>query len=49
MIVMLEPVLLPFIPYSALTWVSTVVMTILTILSAADYMKTYWSYMDPGK
>ncbi len=49
MIVMLEPVLLPFIPCSALTWVSTVVMTILTILSGVDYMKTYWSYMDPGK
>ncbi len=49
MIVMLEPVLLPFVPYSALTWVSTVVMTILTILSGVDYMKTYWSYMDPGK
>lgn len=48
-IVMLEPVLLPFLPCPVLTWISTVVMTILTVLSGVDYMKTYWSYMDPGK
>lgn len=49
MVVMLEPVLLPFLPIPVFTWISTVVMTILTILSGIDYMKNYWSYMDPGK
>ena len=49
MIVMLEPVLFPFFPFAILTWVSTVVMTVLTVLSGIDYMKSYWSYMDPEK
>ena len=25
----------------------TVVMTVLTVLSGVDYMKQYWSYIDP--
>lgn len=49
MMVMLEPVLFPFIPAFLLTWISTVVMTALTVLSGLDYIKNYWSYLDPGK
>ncbi|MBR3836520.1 MAG: CDP-diacylglycerol--glycerol-3-phosphate 3-phosphatidyltransferase [Clostridia bacterium] len=49
MVVMLEPVLFPFIPGSILTWISTVVMALLTIISGYDYIKSYWSYLDPTK
>lgn len=49
MIVMLEPVLLADLTCPVLTWVSTVVMTVLTVLSGVDYMKNYWSYLDPAK
>lgn len=48
-IVMLEPVLFSFVPFSLLTWISTAVMTILTIISGIDYIKSYWSYLDPTK
>ena len=45
-VVMLEPVLwsLP-----VLTWIMTVVMTVLTIFSGVDYIKSYWKYLDPNK
>ncbi|MBR2616324.1 MAG: CDP-diacylglycerol--glycerol-3-phosphate 3-phosphatidyltransferase [Clostridia bacterium] len=49
MVVMLEPVLFFFLPFPILTWISTVVMTALTILSGVDYIKNYWSYLDPSK
>jgi phosphatidylglycerophosphate synthase len=49
LVVMLEPVLLFFLPFPILTWISTIVMTALTILSGIDYMKSYWSYLDPTK
>ena len=49
LVVMLEPVVLFFMPFPILTWISTVVMTILTIVSGVDYMKSYWSYLDPTK
>ncbi len=49
MVVMLEPVLFFFVPFSILTWITTVVMTILTIISGVDYIKSYWSYLDPTK
>ena len=47
--VMLEPVILGFLPFPILTWITTVIMTLLTILSGADYMKNYWKYLDPNK
>ena len=49
MVVMLEPVLLPFLPWPILTWIMTVVMTVLTIFSGVDYIKSYWKYLDPNK
>ncbi len=49
MVIMLEPVLFPFLPGMMLSWISTVVMTGLTILSGVDYIKSYWSYLDPTK
>ncbi len=49
LVVMLEPVVLFFLPFPILTWISTVVMTALTVLSGVDYMKSYWSYLDPTK
>lgn len=48
-VVMLEPVILPFLPFPILSWIATVVMTLLTILSGIDYIKSYWSYLDPNK
>ncbi len=49
MVIMLEPVLLFFLPFPIFSWISTVVMTVLTVLSGIDYMKDYWSYLDPNK
>lgn len=49
MVVMLEPVLLPFLPFPILTWIMTVVMTVLTIFSGVDYIKSYWKYLDPNQ
>ncbi len=49
LVVMLEPVVLFFLPFPILTWISTFVMTALTIISGVDYMKSYWSYLDPTK
>ena len=48
-VIMLEPVLFPFFPFLILSWISTVVMTVLTIISGVDYIKSYWSYLDPNK
>lgn len=50
-VVMLEPIALTWLPWSTpfLTWVMTVVMTVLTIFSGADYIKSYWKYLDPNK
>ena len=45
-VVMLEPV---FWSVPVLTWVMTVVMTILTIFSGVDYIKSYWGYLDTNK
>ena len=47
--VILEPVIFGFLPWPVFTWITTVVMTLLTILSGADYMKKYWKYLDPSK
>ena len=49
----LEPVLFCFAPgfvsLHILTWVTLAVMTALTVLSGFDYVKTYWTYIDPRK
>ncbi len=50
--VMIEPVLMHFIGFwniPVLTWGTTVVMTILTVFSGVDYIKSYWSYLDPNQ
>jgi len=49
LVVMLEPVVLFFLPIPILSWISTAVMTILTVISGVDYIKSYWSYLDPSK
>ena len=48
-VIILEPVLFWFFPFPILSWISTLVMTFLTVLSGVDYMKNYWSYLDPNK
>ena len=50
-VVMVEPVILSFLPWQTpfLTWIMTVVMTVLTIFSGVDYIKSYWKYLDPNK
>ena len=50
-VVMLEPVVLSFLPFDlpVVTWIMTVVMTVLTIFSGVDYIKSYWKYLDPNK
>ena len=45
-VVMLEPVVWSG---SVLTWIMTVVMTVLTIFSGVDYIKSYWKYLDTNK
>ena len=50
-VVMVEPVILSFLPWQTpfLTWIMTVVMTVLTIFSGVDYIKSYSKYLDPNK
>ena len=47
----LEPVLFFFIPFCAewrvLTWATLILMTVMTILSGIDYIKSYGSSIDP--
>lgn len=49
LIVILEPVIFPFFDTCYLSWLSTVVMSILTVLSGIDYMRSYWRYLNPNK
>lgn len=49
LVVILEPVIFFFLPIPILSWIATVVMTFLTVLSGVDYMKRYWKYLDPNK
>ena len=49
MVVILEPILMPFLPLSILSWIATAVMTAFTVISGFDYIKTYWSYLDLNK
>lgn len=50
-VVMLEPIALTYLPWNTpfLTWAMTVVMSVLTIFSGVDYIKSYWKYLDPNK
>lgn len=50
--VLLEPVILPFAPFTTyypLSYITTVIMTVMTLWSGIDYLKTYWKFLDPEK
>ncbi len=50
--VLLEPVVLPFAvfrDYHVLSYVTIAAMTVMTLWSGIDYLKTYWSHLDPEK
>lgn len=52
LIMLLEPVFLKdtfFAEYSVLGYVSTVFMTVMTLVSGANYFKSYWKLLDPQK
>ena len=40
----LEPLLFPFL-HGALSWLTLAAMTVLTVVSGYDYIKTYWPYL----
>ena len=52
MAIILEPVLInTFVPeYNLyiLSWLSIALMTIFTVWSGVDYIKTYWKYINPN-
>ena len=48
----LEPVILPIAPFNTwypLSYITTAVMTVMTLWSGIDYLKTYWKFLDPEK
>ncbi len=50
--VLLEPVILPFKPFAEwhlLSYVTIAAMTVMTLWSGIDYVKTYWKFLDPQK
>ena len=51
--ILLEPVLIPetssLYNLHLFTWITMVAMTIMTIWSGIDYMKSYWQFIDPTK
>lgn len=50
--ILLEPVILPFKPFTEwhiLSYVTIAAMTIMTLWSGIDYMKTYWPLLDAKK
>lgn len=52
MTILLEPVLLPWDIFRnghALTYATMLFMTVMTLWSGIDYMKTYWKFLDPEK
>lgn len=50
MVIMLEPVVFGFLQLPPiLSWLATVVMTVLSVLSGIDYVKSYWKYLDTNK
>lgn len=50
--ILLEPVILPFKPFTEwhiLSYVTIAAMTVMTLWSGIDYMKTYWPLLDAKK
>jgi CDP-diacylglycerol--glycerol-3-phosphate 3-phosphatidyltransferase len=50
--VILEPVILPFKPfteYHLLSYITIAAMTVMTVWSGIDYMSKYWKFIDPEK
>ena len=50
--VLLEPVLLPFAlfrEHHLLSYITIAAMTVMTLWSGIDYLKTYWKFLDPEK
>lgn len=51
--ILLEPVLIPetssLYNLHLFTWITMAAMTIMTIWSGIDYMKSYWQFIDPTK
>lgn len=50
--ILLEPVILPFKPFTEwhlLSYITMAAMTVMTIWSGADYMKAYWPYITATK
>ncbi|MBE6597982.1 MAG: CDP-diacylglycerol--glycerol-3-phosphate 3-phosphatidyltransferase [Ruminococcaceae bacterium] len=50
--ILLEPVILPFKPFTEwhlLSYVTTAAMTVMTLWSGIDYLKAYWPLLDPEK
>lgn len=51
--ILLEPVLIPetspLYDLHLFTWITMAAMTIMTIWSGIDYMKSYWQFIDPTK
>lgn len=50
--VLLEPVLLPFKPFAEwhlLSYITIAAMSIMTLWSGINYLKTYWKFLDPEK
>ena len=50
--ILLEPVILPFKPFTEwhlLSYVTAAAMTVMTLWSGIDYLKAYWPLLDPEK
>ena len=50
--VLLEPVVLPwalFREYHLLSYITIAAMSVMTLWSGIDYLKTYWKFLDPEK
>ena len=51
--ILLEPVLIPetssLYNLHLFTWITMAAMTVMTIWSGIDYMKSYWQFIDPTK
>ena len=50
--VLLEPVIFPFKIFREqhlLSYITIAAMTLMTLWSGIDYLKTYWKFLDPEK
>jgi len=50
--ILLEPVVLPFSLFRChhlLSYITIAAMTVMTLWSGIDYLKTYWKFLDPEK